>query len=104
VQNRRDLLQAYRFQARRAIAALVTGQPNVAEPPMRRLTLTTISGVVIAVLVAVGFALFGILRVPADGSGGHPVRSSWETKSTAGTSTRCCGRLAAPAARRPSSG
>jgi type VII secretion protein EccB len=62
VQTRRDLLQAYRFQTRRAVAALVTGQPNVVEPPMRRLTVTTISGIMIAILVAVGFALFGFFK------------------------------------------
>ena len=38
MQTRRDQLQAYRFQNRRALAALVTGEPNVVEPPMRRLT------------------------------------------------------------------
>lgn len=62
MQTRRDQLQAYRFQNRRALAALVTGQPNVVEPPMRRLTVTTISGIMIAVLVTVGFALFGFIR------------------------------------------
>jgi type VII secretion protein EccB len=62
VQTRRDLLQAYRFQTRRAVAALVTGNPNVVEPPMRRLTVTTISGIMIAILVGVGFALFGFFR------------------------------------------
>ena len=62
VQTRADLLQAHRFQVRRAVAALVTGRPNVAEPPIRRLTVITISAIVIAILVAVGFALFGVLR------------------------------------------
>lgn len=62
MQTRRDQLQAYRFQNRRALAALVTGEPNVVEPPMRRLTTTTISGIMIAVLVTVGFALFGFIR------------------------------------------
>jgi type VII secretion protein EccB len=59
VQTRRDQLQAYRFQNRRALAALVTGQPNVVEPPMRRLTVLTIAGIMIAILVAVVFALIG---------------------------------------------
>lgn len=67
MQTRRDQLQAYRFQNRRALAALVTGRPNVVEPPMRRLTVTTISGIMIAVLIAVGFALFGLIR-PAAGT------------------------------------
>lgn len=66
VQTRRDQLQAYRFQNRRALAALVTGRPNVIEPPMRRLTVTTISGIMIAVLIAVGFALVGLIRPAAN--------------------------------------
>jgi type VII secretion protein EccB len=59
VQTRRDQLQAYRFQNKRALAALVTGEPNVVEPPMRRLTVLTIAGIMIAVLVVVVFALIG---------------------------------------------
>jgi type VII secretion protein EccB len=66
MQTRRDQLQAYRFVNRRALAALVTGEPDVIEPPMRRLTVTTVSGIMIAILVAAGFALFGVLR-PAPG-------------------------------------
>ena len=60
MQTRRDQLQAYRFQNRRALAALVTGEPNVVEPPMRRLTVVTVSGIMIAILVAVVFALLGM--------------------------------------------
>ena len=62
MQTRRDQLHAYRFQNRRALAALVSGEPNVVEPPMRRLTVTTVSGIMIAVLVTAGFALFGFIR------------------------------------------
>lgn len=61
MQTRRDQLQAYRFQNRRALAALVTGQPNVLEPPMRRLTVTTLSGITIAILIAVVFAVIAII-------------------------------------------
>ncbi|HEU5266892.1 MAG TPA: type VII secretion protein EccB, partial [Jatrophihabitans sp.] len=62
MQTRRDQLQAYRFQNRRALAALVAGEPNVVEPPMRRLTVLTISGIMIAILIAVGFALVGVFK------------------------------------------
>lgn len=62
MQTRRDQLHAYKFLNRRALAALVTGEPNVPEPPMRRLTVTTISGVMIAILIAVGFAVFGLIK------------------------------------------
>ena len=66
VQTRRDQLQAYRFQNRRALAALVTGEPNVVEAPMRRLTVTTLSGIMIAVLVVAGFAVLGLIKPAAD--------------------------------------
>lgn len=65
MQTRRDQLQAYRFQNRRALAALVTGEPNVLEPPMRRLTVTTLSGIMIAILIAAGFAAVGIIHPSA---------------------------------------
>ncbi|MEO8888635.1 MAG: type VII secretion protein EccB, partial [Jatrophihabitantaceae bacterium] len=66
MQTRRDQLQAYRFLTRRALAALVTGEPNAVEPPMRRLTLTTVSGVMIAVLITAGFLLLGFVK-PSSG-------------------------------------
>lgn len=62
VQSRRDQLQAYKFLTRRALAALVAGEPDVPEAPMRRLSLTTITGIMIAILVAAGFAVVGLLR------------------------------------------
>lgn len=65
MQSRRDQLHAYRFQARRAVAALVLGQPDVVEPPMRRLTATTLAGVLIAIIVAAGFAVVGLIRPAA---------------------------------------
>ncbi len=74
MQTRRDQLQAYRFQNRRALASLVTGEPNVVEPPMRRLTVLTISGIMIAILIAVGFALVGVFK-PAPGD-------SWKDAGT----------------------
>lgn len=62
MQSRRDQLQAYRFVNRRALAALVSGEPDVIDPPMRRLTVTTISGIMIAILIAVVFALLGVIK------------------------------------------
>ncbi len=62
--TRRDQLHAYRFEQRRAVAALVTGEPNAREAPLRRLTLATLSGIVIAAVVAAGFAVLGLLNPP----------------------------------------
>ncbi|MGI8762158.1 MAG: type VII secretion protein EccB [Jatrophihabitantaceae bacterium] len=67
MQTRRDQLHAYRFLTRRALASLVTGEPNVVEPPMRRLTLTTVSGIMIAVLIAAVYTLFGVIK-PSTGN------------------------------------
>lgn len=44
------------------MSALVTGEPDSVEPPMRRLTITTISGIMIAIVVAAVFAVIGLLR------------------------------------------
>ena len=62
MQSRRDQLQAYRFLTRRALAALVVGEPDVPEPPMRRLSLTTITGIMVAILVAAGFGVYGLIK------------------------------------------
>lgn len=62
VQTRRDQLHAYRFMTRRAMSAVVTGEPDAVEPPMRRLVLFTILGVMIAIVVAATFAVIGLLR------------------------------------------
>lgn len=72
MQTRRDQLHAYRFMTRRAMSSLVTGEPDAVEPPMRRLTVMTISGVMVAIVVAAVFAVIGLLR----GGGGE----GWRTE------------------------
>lgn len=62
VETRRDLLHAYKFAARRSIASLVTAEPDAVEPPMRRLGVITISGVMIAILIAAVYALIGLIK------------------------------------------
>ncbi|WP_170219419.1 type VII secretion protein EccB [Nocardioides litoris] len=62
MQTRRDQLHAYRFMTRRAMSALVTGEPDTVEPPMRRLVVMTLSGVMVAIAVAAVFAIIGLLR------------------------------------------
>ncbi len=44
------------------MSALVTGEPDSVEPPMRRLTVITVSGIMIAIVVAAVFAVIGLLR------------------------------------------
>lgn len=66
MQTRRDQLHAYRFMTRRAMSALVTGEPDTVEPPMRRLVVTTISGLMIAIVVAAAFLVIGIIKPSPD--------------------------------------
>ncbi|MGN6606881.1 MAG: type VII secretion protein EccB [Jatrophihabitans sp.] len=60
-QSRRDQLQAYRFLTRRAQSALVAGEPDTLDAPMRRLTTITLVSVFVALLVVGGAALKGLL-------------------------------------------
>jgi ESX secretion system ATPase EccB len=62
VQTRRDQLQAYRFVTTRVQSALLHGEPDAPETPMRRIGVSMISGIMVAVLVAVGFGIFGLLK------------------------------------------
>jgi len=66
------------------MSALVTGEPDMVEPPMRRLTLTTISGVMIAILVAAVFAVVGLLK----GGGGDGWRTEGALVVEEGTGAR----------------
>lgn len=74
MQTRRDQLHAYRFMTRRAMSSLVTGEPDAVEPPMRRLTVITISGIMVAIVVAAVFAVIGLLK----GGGGE----AWQTEGS----------------------
>jgi type VII secretion protein EccB len=62
VQTRRDQLQAYRFVTTRVQSALLHGEPDAAETPMRRIGVSTFSGIMVAVLAVAGFGIFGLLR------------------------------------------
>jgi len=62
MRSRRDQLQAYQFLRRRIVAALLSGEPDSPEAPMRRIVRTAFAGAMIAVLVAAGFAVFGVIR------------------------------------------
>lgn len=85
--TRRDQLHAYRFLTRRALAALVTGEPDAVEPPMRRLTVTTMSGFMVAVLVAAGFAVYGVVKPSAGTSWKEPGAVVVERETERGSST-----------------
>jgi type VII secretion protein EccB len=62
MQTRKDLLQAHRLMTQRASQALMLGEPDHPEQPLRRLSVATFSGVMVAVLIAAVFGILGILR------------------------------------------
>ncbi len=61
MQNRKDLLQAHRLMTQRAGLALLQGEPDTAEQPLRRMNVATFAGVMIAALAVAIFWVLGIL-------------------------------------------
>lgn len=60
--TKKDLLQAHRLMTQRASQGLILGEPDSPEQPLRRLNVAVFSGVMLAVLVAAGFGVVGLLR------------------------------------------
>jgi type VII secretion protein EccB len=69
MQNRRDLFQAHRLMTQRAALALLRGEPDVPDQPLRRLNVAAFAGVLVAVIVTVLFFIWGLI-----GHGGSPVQ------------------------------
>ncbi len=61
MQTRRDLLQAHRLMTQRAALALLQAEPDPPDQPLRRLNVGLISSILVAVIVAAAFAVWGIL-------------------------------------------
>ncbi len=68
MQSRRDLFQAHRLMTQRAALALLRGEPDIPDQPLRRLNIAAFSGVLVAVIVAALFGIWGLL-----GHGGAPL-------------------------------
>jgi type VII secretion protein EccB len=62
LQTRRDQAQAYAFVTRRLSSALVAGDPDTVEQPMRRLGRAGLAGLMVAALAVAGVAVLGFLR------------------------------------------
>ncbi|MEV5748215.1 type VII secretion protein EccB [Actinoallomurus sp. NPDC052308] len=62
MQTRKDLLQAHRLMTQRASQALMLGEPDTPEQPMRRLNVASFIGVMVAILVMAGFGIIGLIR------------------------------------------
>ncbi|RCG32632.1 type VII secretion protein EccB [Sphaerisporangium album] len=62
MQTRRDLYQAHRLMMQRLGMALLQGEPDVPESPMRRHNVAMFCGVLLAVLVTAAFGIWGLMR------------------------------------------
>jgi type VII secretion protein EccB len=61
VQSRRDQVQAQSYVLGRLTSALVRGEPEALENPHRRLVMGTTIGLALALLIACGFTVLGLL-------------------------------------------
>ena len=61
MQNRKDLLQAHRLMTQRAALALIQGEPDPPDRPLRRLNMGTFSSILVAVMVAAVFGIWGVI-------------------------------------------
>jgi type VII secretion protein EccB len=61
MQTRKDLLQAHRLMTQRAAQALMLGEPDTPELPLRRLNVSSFLGVMVGVLVLAAFGIIGLL-------------------------------------------
>jgi len=61
MQTKRDLYQAHRLMMQRVGLALLQGEPDVPESPMRRMSVAAFSGVMVAVLIAAVFGVLGLI-------------------------------------------
>jgi type VII secretion protein EccB len=72
MRTRREQVQAYRFVTRRIGSALLTGEPETTELPMRRLGLAVLASVMLGTIVLAGIGVYGAVRP----GGGKPVDNS----------------------------
>ncbi|GIG65079.1 type VII secretion protein EccB [Phytomonospora endophytica] len=62
MRSRKEQVQAHRFVTHRLVSALLMGDPESTETPMRRIGFSVFGSVMVAVLVAAGFGLFGLFK------------------------------------------
>jgi len=61
MQNHKDLLQAHRLMTQRASLALVCGEPDSPNQPLRRMNTAVIASILVGVIVAGVFGVLGLL-------------------------------------------
>lgn len=62
MQTRKDLLQAHRLMTQRASLALISGEPDNPELPLRRMNIAAFSGIMIGILCMAAFGVWGLIR------------------------------------------
>lgn len=62
MRSRKEQLQAYQFLRRRIGAALLAGEPDTLDPPMRRVVRTSFAGLMVGVIIIAVFGVYGLLR------------------------------------------
>ncbi|MFL6074869.1 MAG: type VII secretion protein EccB [Mycobacteriales bacterium] len=90
--SRRDQAQAYRFLTRRQTTSLLRGDPDSPDAPTRKLNVTMLCGLLIAVLVAGGCWVFGLL-VPAHSDAWRKGKALIVEKGTSSRFVYAGGRL-----------
>jgi type VII secretion protein EccB len=61
MRTKREQVAAHRFIVRRIISAMVSGEPETLDLPMRRMAMSAIAGTAIAALVFAGFWVVGLI-------------------------------------------
>src|SRR5258705_2271081 len=61
MQTRRDQLQAHRFVARRIVSAMLSGEPETTDRPMRRFGLAVFGSAMLAAIIFAGVGVVGFI-------------------------------------------
>jgi type VII secretion protein EccB len=72
MQSRGEQVRAYRFVTRRLVSALLSGEPETTDLPMRRLGMAVVGSLVVAAIILGGVGAYGLLRP----GGGRPADNS----------------------------
>ncbi|MDN3354776.1 type VII secretion protein EccB [Actinomadura sp. DC4] len=62
MQTKRDQVQSHLCVVGRLNAAIVSGEPDAPDPPMRRVVTGGVAGLVVGALVVAGFGVYGLIR------------------------------------------
>ncbi len=67
--SHKDLLQAHRLMTQRSALALISGEPDSPDQPLRRLNVATVSGLLAAAIAAAVFAVLGLIAPSSSAAG-----------------------------------